>query len=91
MGKFLLCLARKWRLKSFPEIEKKRAGGVIQIVECLSGKCEALSSNPNTNTKNWKREKNKYSYNLKTVICIINKLENIYIIGWFLKGKNLIT
>jgi uncharacterized membrane protein len=30
---------------------KKRAGGVSQVVECLPSKCEALSSNPITTIK----------------------------------------
>jgi hypothetical protein len=29
----------------------KMAGGVTQVIECLLGKCEVLSSNPNTAKK----------------------------------------
>jgi hypothetical protein len=32
-------------------ITKKRAGGVVQVVECLPSKYEALSLNPNTTKK----------------------------------------
>jgi hypothetical protein len=32
-----------------------RAGGVVQVVECLLSKCKALSSNPSTEKKNRKK------------------------------------
>jgi hypothetical protein len=37
---------------------KFRAGGVVQVVECLPSKCEALSLNPSTEKKK-KRKKKK--------------------------------
>jgi hypothetical protein len=37
-----------------------KAGGVTQVVECLSSKCEALSSNPSPEKKNYgKKNENK--------------------------------
>jgi hypothetical protein len=37
---------------------KKRAGGVAQVIEWLSSKCETLSSNPTTAKKKKKATKN---------------------------------
>jgi hypothetical protein len=39
--------------KSHYKNSKKRAGGVIQVVEHLPSKHEVLSSNPNTTKKRW--------------------------------------
>jgi hypothetical protein len=38
---------------------QKRAGRVAQVVQCLSSKCEALNSNPNTANKNKKERKGR--------------------------------
>jgi hypothetical protein len=36
---------------------QKRAGGVVQVLECLPSKCEALSSNPSTKKKKKRKRK----------------------------------
>jgi hypothetical protein len=33
----------------------KRAGGMVQVAECLPSKCEAVSSNPSTAKKKKKK------------------------------------
>jgi hypothetical protein len=40
-------------------ITEKRAGGVVQVVECLPSKSEALSLNSSTAKKKKKRKKRK--------------------------------
>jgi hypothetical protein len=47
---------------------KFRAGGVVQVVECLPSKCEALSLNPSTEKKKKKKKKKKkLSLNKKSI------------------------
>jgi hypothetical protein len=50
-------------LFSRPYLEKNltqtRAGGVVQVVEYLPSKCEALNSNPSTAKKKKKKERKK--------------------------------
>jgi hypothetical protein len=41
-------------------LKQKRAGGVVEVVECQPSKCEALSSNPKLN----KNKNNKIKYAL---------------------------
>jgi hypothetical protein len=40
------------------ENKAKRARGIVQVVECLPGKCKTLSANNNT-TKKKKKKKGK--------------------------------
>jgi hypothetical protein len=44
-------------LRNSGTVYEVRAGGVAQAIECLSSKCEALSSNPSTEKKEEEEEK----------------------------------
>jgi hypothetical protein len=42
--------------------KKKEAGGMVQVVGCLSSKCKALSSNPSSTKKNHSISKHSIKY-----------------------------
>jgi hypothetical protein len=50
------------------ENQRKRAGGVAQVVECLPKKHKALSTN--TSTKKKKKKKGQLMSVLKNIFCV---------------------
>jgi hypothetical protein len=66
----------QYRKKKNPKTKtqhKKRAGGGAQVVECLSSKCEALSSNFSTAKKKRKKEKVKqYPFSIYLPLILPN-------------------
>jgi hypothetical protein len=45
---------------------EKRTGGVVQVVECLPNKHQALSSSPSTNTKKKKKDWKEWQIKKRT-------------------------
>jgi ribosomal protein S3AE len=57
-----------WREKAWYIIRASRAWGRGQVVEFLSNKCKALSSNPST-TKRKQQKKKEGSMNIYGEVC----------------------